>query len=163
MISIHKTPYSSIPTVQWQVDDLTTSGVLPISAGDPVKLATAGSPYVIPLVDADLTIGTDTVLVGIAASDSTATMTTNGVVDVYLPLPGVIWKMPVTTSTNFDTAAEIASLQGDRVTIDAIGIVYTLDENDGDGVNSAFYIVGGDPETATAYFMIREGGTILSL
>jgi hypothetical protein len=163
MVSVHKKTCSSIPTVQWQVQDLTSSSVEAISAGDLVKIAAAGSPYVIPLVDGDLTIGTDTALVGVAASDSTATATADGVVDIYLPLPGIVWKMPVTTATNFDTEAEILALQGDRVTIDATGTTYTLDENDGDGANNAFYIVGGNPETGEAYFTIRSGATYLSI
>ena len=157
-VRIHKSPYDSIPTVTWQTDAAATA----ITAGDLLKMTAAGGVYVTPLVDADLTIGTDTQIAGVAASAGSHTATADGTVEVYLPLPGVIWEMAVTTAANFDTQAEIDALQGDRVTIDVTALVQTLDENDGDGATNAFYIVGGDPDRQVAYFTIRADATWLS-
>ena len=158
---IHKSPYSTIPTITVQQQDLTSSSLTAINAGDCVKMTADGSQYVAQLVDGDVTIGTDGAIVGIAASDSTATAAADGTLEVYLPLPGIIWKCKVTTSTNFDTEAEILALVGDAVTVDVSGVVTTIDENDGHADTNAFQIVGGDPETATAYFTIAADATWL--
>lgn len=157
--SILKSPFNTVPTVSWQTEAAATA----ILAGEPVKLKSAGSPYVIPLADDDLTIATDTVFIGIAASDSTQTASADGLVNVYLPLPGVIYKGEATTASNVNTAAKILLLQGDRVTMDLISSTYTIDENAGDNAANAFYIVGGDPVTGEVYFTIRSGASYLSL
>lgn len=154
----YKVPYDSVPTITWQTEANATD----INAGEPVKLKSAGSPYVIPLADADLTIGTDTAMVGLAKSDSTHTASVDGTIEVYVPLPGVVYEMKATTAANVDTQAEIDALVGDRVTIDLAASTYTLDENDGDGANNAFYIVGGDPDSGKLYFTVRTDATILA-
>lgn len=157
-IKIHKAPMNHVPTVRWQAEANTTA----MYAGEPVKLKAAGSPYVIPCADADLTIATDTVFVGICANDSTQTAAADGYVDVYVPLTGIIYSAKVSTGTNFNTDAKIAALCGDRVTVNLAGGIYTLDENAGDGAANAFYIVGGDKDTQTVYFTIRAAATYLS-
>ena len=156
-IQIARTAGGNVPTYRWQTD----AGDDDIKAGDPVKLKAAGSPYVIGLADGDLTILTDTAMVGIAASASTHTASADGVVDVYIPMPGIVWKAKATTAANVDTAAEIAALVGDRVTLDLTGTTYTIDENAGDAATSAFVIVGGDPVTQELEFIIRSTATIL--
>jgi len=149
--------HNVVPTWNWQTEAAATA----IKAGEPVKLKAAGSPYVIPLADDDLTIGTDTAMVGVAASDGTHTASADGSIEVYLPLAGVVYEMKATTAANVDTEAEINALRGDRVTMDLIAGVYTLDENVGDGVNNAFYIVGGDASNRTLRFSIRVDATAL--
>lgn len=160
-IQMHKSPYSTIPTISCQQQDLTSSGLTAINAGEPVKMAADGSPYVVQLVDGDSTIGTDGAIVGIAASDSTATASADGTLDVYLPLPGIIYKCKATTSTNFDTDTEILALVGDAVTLDVSSSTYTVDENAGHNDANAFIIVGGNADTAEVYFMIATDATQL--
>lgn len=157
-IKIVRTAGGNVPTFRWQ----TEAGATDINAGEPVKLKAAGSPYAIPLADADLTIGTDTAMIGVAASDSTHTSSADGVIDVYVPLPGIVYEAKATTAANVDTQAEIDALVGDRVTIDLSGGSYTLDENDTDGANNAFYIIGGDPDRQTIEFIIRTDATVLA-
>ena len=160
-IKIHKSPYSTIPTLEWQTEANTTA----ILAGEPVKLKVDGSPYAIPCADADLTVGTDSAFLGIAATASTHTASADGVVSVYLPLPGIIWKCAVTTAANFDTTTEINALVGDKVTFDLVSSTYTIDENDGNADASALFIVGGDATDTSkpiAYFTIRHDATFLS-
>lgn len=157
-VRVKSNPYGTLPVRTWQTD----AGDTAILQGEPVKLKAAGSPYAIPLADADLTIGTDTVMLGIAATNSDHTASVDGTVEVYVPLPGVEYEMTATTAANVDTQAEIDALVGDRVTIDLADGVYTIDENDGDGANNAFYITGGDPDKGTLTFTVRADATYLS-
>jgi hypothetical protein len=156
-ISIVRKPYDSIPTMTFQ----TAASATEIEAGIPVKLSAAGAVDVIGLVDGDLTIGTDTAMIGITATASTHTAGAVGLVDVYMPLPGVVYEMAATTAGNVDTAAEILALQNDRVTMDLAAGVYTIDENAGDGATNAFMIVGGNPTAGTLEFIIRLDATHL--
>lgn len=140
-----------LPTIEWQ----TEAGATDIYAGEPVKLKTAGSPYVIPLATGEPVIGTTTQVIGIAATDSTHTSSADGVVQVYATLPGVIYECAATTSTNADTASELNALVGDRVAFDLASSTYTVDENEGDAADHGLQIVGGDPDRALIYFTIR--------
>jgi hypothetical protein len=156
-IEIARTAGGNVPTYRWQTD----AGDAAIKAGDPVKLKAAGSPYVIGLVDGDHTIGTDTSIVGVAASASTHTASVDGFVDVYVPLPGIVYSMKATTPANVDTAAEILALCGDRKSMDLTGTTYTMDEDSADAAANAFVIVGGDHVKKTLEFIIRANATIL--
>jgi len=154
-VRIHDTAgYNVIPTQTWQVDSNST-----ILAGEPVKLSAAGSPFVVRLADNEPAIGTTTQVIGITASDATATATARGTVEVYLPLPGVIYKAKATTAANVDTQAEINALCGDRVLFDLVGSTFTVDEDAGDAAGNGIQIVGGDPKNTEIYFTVRPGST----
>lgn len=157
-ITIVRTAGGNVPTYRWQ----TEAGATDIKAGEPVKIKAAGSPYAIPLADADLTIGTDTAMIGIAASDSTHTASADGVIDVYVPLPGVVYEAKAKTAASVDTQAEIDALVGDRKIIDLTSGTYTIDEAAADAAANAFYIVGGDPDRQTLEFIIRTDATVLA-
>lgn len=150
--------HSNVPTITCQTEAAATD----IKAGEFVKWKSAGSPYVIPLANGDLTIGTDTQIVGLAASDSDHTSSADGTCDVYLPLPGIVYKAKATTSGNFDTQSEIDALVGDRVVMTLSSSTYTIDEDAGDGATNAFYIIGGDPLTSEVWFTVRLDATFLS-
>lgn len=155
-VRIHKVEgLNVLPTTVWQTEAAATA----IKAGEPVKLKSAGSPYVIPLADNEPVIGTTTQVVGIAASDSTQTSAADGTVEVYLPSDQVVWECAATTAANFDTKSEVDALVGDRVLFDLISGVYTVDENAGDAASSGLQIVGGDPDRATVYFKLRPAAT----
>jgi hypothetical protein len=154
-VRIHDTAgYNVIPTATWQVDSNTT-----ILAGEPVKLSAAGSPFVIRLADNEPAIGTTTQVIGITASDATATTAAAGTVEVYLPLPGVVYKAKATTGTNIDTQAELNALVGDRVLFDLVSSTFTVDENAGDAAGNGIQIVGGDIKNTEIYFTIRPAST----
>jgi hypothetical protein len=144
-----------VPTIKYQTD--AGDGVMEV--GMLLKFKTNGSPYAIPEVDGDHTIGTDTAIIGLVAKDSTHTATADGVVEVYLPLPGIVYEGYATTAANVDTQAEIDALCGDRVTIDVSAVTsagnWTVDEDAGESQTNAFQIVGGDPEKKTIYFITR--------
>jgi hypothetical protein len=142
--------HNVVPTWTWQVDSNTT-----ILAGEPVKLSAAGSQYVTRLATGEPEIGTTTQVIGITASDTTATTTARGTVEVYMPLPGVVYAAKATTSTNADTAAEINALIGDRVAFDLTSSTFSVDEDEGDAAGHGLQIVGGNADNAEIYFTIR--------
>lgn len=149
-IWIYSSPVGNPPVWQWQTEAAATA----IYAGEPVKLKAAGSPYVIPLADADLTLGTDVQFIGIAASDSTQTASADGTINVYMPLPGTIYEAKVKTSSTADTQSEINALCGDRVVFDLTSTTYSVDAAAGDNAANALLIVGGDPLKTTLRFTI---------
>lgn len=148
--------HCNVPTYKWQTEAAATA----IYAGEPVKLKAAGSPYVIPCADADLTLGTDVEFIGIAATDSTQTASADGSVEVYVPLPGIIYEAKVKTASTVDTAAKVLALCGDRVVFDLTSSTYTVDAAAGDAVGNAVLIVGGDTTKSTLRFMINRGTNV---
>jgi len=100
-------------------------------------------------------------VVGLAKSDSTQTASADGTVDVYLPLPGVVYGIKAKSAAAADTQAEILAMCGDRVIIDLTGSTYTLDTAAAENQTSPFTIVGGDPTTSTLYVILRSGATFL--
>lgn len=151
-VKIHDTGgFNVVPSRVYQ----TEAGATAILAGEPVKLKSAGSPYVIPLADNEPVIGTTTQVIGIAAGDSTHTASADGTVAVYRAVTGVVYKAKATTAANVDTASELNALVGDRVLFDLISSTYTVDENAGDTATSGIQIVGGNADTQEIYFEIR--------
>jgi len=148
---IDQAGYNVIPTRRWQTEAAATA----ILAGEPVKLKALGSPYVIPVADTEPIIGTTSPIIGIAASASTQTASADGYVDVYIPLPGVIYKAKAKTASTADTQSEINALCGDHVVFDLTTGVYTVDAAAGDGNTKGIQIVGGDPNGSYIYFTIR--------
>ncbi len=147
--------HNTVPTWEWQTEAASAA----IYAGEPVKLKQAGSPYVIPLADAEPVIGTTTQVIGIAATDSTHTATADGKIKVYLPLPGVIYACKAKTAASFDTQSEIDALVGDRVEFDLTGNTYTVDESAADGATGGLQIVGGLVGTQEVLFTIRPAAS----
>ncbi len=152
--------YNVVPSRTYQV----TSGVLTsIKAGEPVLLTTIGtSVFAKLLTDATPVIGTDYV-VGIAAGDSTDTVAAAGTVEVYLPLPGVIYRGKAKSAAAADTAAEILALANKRSVFDLTAGVVTLDTAAADGAtNGLIYTGTGDPATSEVDFTISQRATILA-
>jgi hypothetical protein len=144
-----------VSTWTWQVDSSATL----IYPGDPVKLSSAGSPFVIKLATGEPIIGTTTQVVGIAATQSTNTAAAAGTVSVYIPVPGTVYSCKATTFANVNTAAELNALVGDRVTFDLSTATFTVDEDETDAATSGLQIVGGDYLNGDVYFTIRPAAT----
>lgn len=140
----------------------TEAAATAILVGEPVKIGGTGNNYVVPLGNGEPIIATD-IIVGIAATDSTQTATADGVVEVLMPLPGLIWSCKATTPANIDTDAKLLALLNDRVTFDLAAGVYTVDENEGDGATHGLRILGGDIVTGDVYFTILSSGTGFSI
>ena len=136
----------------------TESGGTTINAGEPCKVGGTGNNYVVPLGDGEPEISAD-VVVGVASTTSTETASADGVVDVLLALPGVVFRCDATTPANIDTDAELLAILNDRVTFDLTAGVYTVDEDEGDDADHGLRIIGGDIVNGTLDFFFRSSGT----
>lgn len=146
---------ASLPVWTFQ----TEAGATAILAGEPVKLKSTGSQYVIPLADGEPVIGTTTQVMGVAKSDSTHTASVDGTIDVYMPLPGVVYAAKAKTAADVDTQSELNALVNDRVVLDLTSSSYTVDASAADGATKGIQIVGGDPARSVVYFTIRPAAS----
>ena len=146
---------------QFLVQDRTSSSSTQILAGEPVKQAADGSPYVIKLATGDPEIGTD-LFIGIAVNDSTETASADGVVQVAVVVPGVtLLEAKATTPANIDTQAKINALIGDCVCYDLTSTTFTIDENEGNDNNvHGLIIQGGDPAAGTLTHVVKTQATM---
>lgn len=153
--------HNTVPTYKWQRDDRDTSSDTACLAGEPVKQSVAGGAFALKLVDADLTIGTDQPMIGVAASDSTETASADGSVQVFMPLPGIVYEIKAKSAAAADTQSEIDTMTGDYQVLDLTSGAYTMDTAGGSGANNAFLIIGGDPSRSSLWFMIGLHATVL--
>lgn len=153
--------HNCVPVLRWLVDDRTTSSANQILAGEPTKQGAAASQFVIPCVDGDLTIGTDQPFTGIAAADSTETTSADGYVDLYVPLPGVVYEIKALSAAAANTQSEIDAMRGENQVLDLTSGAFTMDTAAGGSANNAFTIVGGDPLKSTVWFTVRIDATYL--
>ncbi len=133
-----------------------SGGVTTILAGTPAKQSTGGN--VVPMVDADGT--TSQVFVGIAKSDSTDTASAAGIVQTWLPMPGLIYTGKAKSAAAADTQAEIDALAFKRVIFDLTSSVWTVDSAAADATTNGLLIIGGDYRTSTLNFLVRENVSI---
>lgn len=146
----------TLPTKTFQVQDRTSSSDTIIYPGEPVKLSGAeGGNYVTHLATGEPEIGTD-IVVGIAASTSTETSSADGEVEVYLPLPGVIYRCDAHTSGNLATGILM-----DTVTLDLTGTTYTVNEDEGTDENvHGLRVLDYDSDDGTVDFIIKDEATM---
>lgn len=135
----------------------TEAAATAILLGEPVKIGGTGNNYVVPLGNGEPIIATD-IVAGVAATDGTHTATADGVVDVMMPLPGVVFRCKATTPANIDTDAKLLALLNDRVTFDLGAGVYTVDENEGDGATHGIRMIGGNIVTGDIDFVFLTTG-----
>ena len=150
------------PMFSTQPNLVTSGGVATILAGTPTKsadAATAATGAVVPMVDGDGALGQN--FTGIAKSDSTDTASANGVVTLWLPLPGYVYACKAKTASTADTAAEVQALFRKRVVFDLTSSTWTVDAAAADALINCVTIIGGDYQTQTLYFTYKNGGTIL--
>ena len=125
--------------------------------------ATAASPWTGAVaigVDGDDT--TSKRFTGIAKGTSTDTASAAGTVELWLPLPGLLYSGFAKTASTADTAAEIAALYGKHVVFDLTSTDWTVDAAAADAQVNCVTIVGGDPSTSTLYFNYKSTGTTLN-
>lgn len=149
--------YSAVPTRTFKVDDLTTTSDTTIYPGEPVKIyGEEDGNYAVHLATGDPEIGTD-IMIGIASSQSTATSSAEGTVDVYMPMPGVVYRCAATTPANLDDGVLL-----DTVCFDLTTLTYTVDENEGSDENvHPLRIVDYNSTNGTVDFIINPKVTIL--
>lgn len=141
-----------------------SGGVGTIAVGTPTKAAdaAAASPYLgttIPMVDGD----GDTAdrFTGVAKSTSTDTASAAGSVEVWLPLPGIVYAAKAKTASTADTQAEVDALSGKRVVFDLTSTTWSIDAAATDAVANCVVIIGGDYRTQTLNFWYASKGTVL--
>jgi hypothetical protein len=127
-----------------------------IKAGEPTKAGSAGAVAI--MVDADGTSSQR--FTGIAKSDSSETASAAGNVQVWLPLPGMIYAAKAKSFAAADTQAEIDALYYKRVIFDLTSGAWTIDTAAADNTANAVVIVGGEFQTGTVYFAYSYGSTI---
>lgn len=146
---------------------VSSGGTSTITQGSPTKLngydaAGFGSGAIIPMVDGDGTIGaasSRTIFAGIAKSVSTDTTAAAGVVQVWAPVPGILYRGKTKTSTDADTQSEVNALMGKRVVFDLTSLVWTVDSSAADALANCVCIAGGIPNESTILFVYSPKGT----
>lgn len=106
------------------------------------------------------TAANDSRFAGLAKSDSTDVVATAGEVYCWMPLPGIIYSAKAKTSSTADTAAEVDALVSKQVVFDLTSSTWTVDAAATDAAANALVIVGGDYQTATLYFVIKNQWTV---
>ena len=150
-------PYSAVPT--WTFDLIPATPVS-IKMGEPAKMTNnTGGTNVILWATSDPERGTDLV-VGIAASDSTETAALSGKVQLYKPLPGVVWQAKALSAAAADTVGEIIGLTGKKVVIDLTSSTFTVATAATYAAFNGLIIVGGDETNSMIYFEIAQNVTL---
>lgn len=150
--------HNVVPTIRWQVASGAATTIL---AGEPTKQGNTANPYAAICATADLTIGTDQPFTGVAAIASTDTAAADGLVDLYLPLAGVVYQQKVVTASLADTDAEVNALVGDALVWSLASSNWRLDTAAGAGANNALVVIGGDAVDNSLKFIVRHDGTFI--
>lgn len=143
-------------------------GVGTIAAGTPTKSADAtntNTGAVVPMVDGNGTTAQS--FFGIAKSTSTDTASVAGSVDLWMPLPGIVYSGFAKTASLANTQAEITALFHKATVFDLTGTDWTVDTNTdaatgADSKVNCVVIVGGNPATSTINFIYSPKGTYLN-
>lgn len=146
-----------------------SGGTTTIAPGSPTKLngydaAGFGAGQIIPMVDGDGTIGaasSRTIFAGMAKSYSTDTTAANGVVQVWAPVPGVLYQGKAKSATSADAQSELNALMGKRVVFDlgASSLIWTVDTAAADALANCVCIAGGVPNESIIWFTYSPKGT----
>lgn len=140
-----------------------SGGTATIAPGTPTKCTTADGSVagaIIPMVDAD-GIVTGERFAGLAKSLSTDTASAAGIVDTWVPVPGILYRGFAKTSTNANTQALINALMGKKVIFDLTTSNWTVDTAATDALVNCVVIQGGIPFTSEILFYYSPKGTIL--
>lgn len=137
--------------VSWPNGRIVASGTTSsIVAGVPTKEGSSGA--VALMADGDGT--TSQKFSGIAKDTSTETASAAGSVNVWMPLPGIVYSGFAKSAAAADTAAEIAALQGKRVVFDLTSSDWTVDTAASNAATNGVCIVGGDYRVSVIYFVV---------
>lgn len=148
----------------WQTQWVVASGgSATIQPGTPTKCVTADGSVagaVIPMVDADGIVTAER-FTGLAKNASTDTASAAGVVDLWVPVPGLLYRGFAKSLTAFDTQSEINALMGKKVIFDLTTSDWTVDTAATDALVNCVVIVGGIPQESQVLFYYSPKGTVL--
>src|SRR3990167_630006 len=122
-----------------------------IAKGTPTKLSSNKAAI---MADAEGT--TSEIFTGMAKNISTDTAAANGVVDLWMPLAGLVYSGSPKVADAADTLAEIQALQGKRVIFDLTSGDWTIDSAAADGIGNSVVITGGDRNEDILYFVVTH-------
>ena len=139
-----------------------SGGTATINNGEPTKTGSqiSSSGYYVAIM-ADGNGTTSEVFTGIAKTVSTDTASADGSVDVFIPLPGIIYAAKAKSATAVDTPTEVNQLVGKRVVFDLTAGVWTVDTAAANASTNEVIVVGGDYTTSTVFFAYAAGGNWL--
>lgn len=123
-----------------------------IDRGAPTKEGSSGAVAI--MADGEGT--TSERFSGMAKSVSTDTAAADGVVEVYLPLPGLVYVGSPKVAGAADTKAEIQAISGKRIVLDLTSTTWTVDTAAADGATNSVVIVGGSPNDDLVYFVMTN-------
>ena len=93
---------------------------------------------------------------GLGKSVSTDTAAAAGTVELYLPLPGLIYVGSPKVAAAANTEAEILALCGKRIVLDLTSADWTVDTAAVDGIGNSVVIVGGNANEDKVYFSVTH-------
>jgi hypothetical protein len=129
-----------------------SGGAATIDRGAPTKEGSSGAVAI--MTDGEGT--TSERFSGIAKSVSTDTAAADGAVEVYLPLPGLVYVGSPKVAGAADTEAELLAIMGKRIVLDLTSTVWTVDTAATDAIGNAVVIVGGDYNNDLVYFVVTH-------
>lgn len=144
------------------------TGTATIKTGTPAKRtdidAATATGAVLPMVDgnggsAGATLAASGTFAGMAKANSTDAGAA-GVVDLWAPVPGLIYRGYAKTATLADTQSEINVLMGKRVVFDLTGNDWTVDTAAADALVNNVVIVGGIPQSSEILFVYADKGSV---
>lgn len=128
-----------------------------IDRGAPAKEGSGGAVAI--MVDGDGT--TSQRFSGIAKSVSTDTASVAGAVELYLPVPSLVYVGKPKVVGAADTQTEIDALGGKRVVFDLTTGDWTIDSAAVDGATNGIVIIGGSIADDALYFLVSPTCTVI--
>lgn len=110
---------------------------------------------------ADSTLAASGTFAGLAKSASTETATAAGVVDLWFPAPGMVYRGFAKSSTAATTQALINVLMGKRVVLDITTSDWTVDTAAADALLNCIVVVGGLPQSNEILFVVDTRLTVV--
>lgn len=148
----------------WATQYIVASGTTAsIAPGVPAKITTsdgsvAGVAAV--MVDAD-GIVTGQRFVGLGKGTSTETASVAGIIDAWVPVPGILYRGYAKTAGTATTQALINALMGKKVIFDLTSSNWTVDTATSDALVNCVVVQGGLPQSNEILFYYSPKGTIL--
>jgi len=142
--------------------DVVSGTAASIARGTPTKsddLDTAVNGSCAIMVDGDGS--TAQRFTGLAKSVSNETASAAGTVDIWVPVPGVLYRGFAKSSTAADTWSEVRALTGKRVVFDLTSSDWTVDTAAADALANCVVIVSGIPTNSEVLFFYAPKGTML--
>lgn len=150
----------------WEMTAVVASGgAATIARGTPTQRvdvdAATATGAVIPMLDGDGDVGAaEGAFAGIAKSQSNDTASAAGTVELYAPVPGIVYRGFAKTGSAADTQTELNVLVSKRVVFDLTAGDWTVDTAAADALVNCVVIVGGYPQSSEVLFVYSPKGTI---